>query len=106
MARYKVMDSSPGLLPLRAFLVRIERQYGKAQRVWWMDRGVPTEAVLEEMRGSELPVQYLVGVPGQARDSIVGRRARLRVRCLRTATWWYATVIAFGAEWSTSFCAG
>jgi transposase len=48
---------------LRAFLGRIERQYGKAQRVWCMDRGVPTEAVLEEMRASDPPVQYLVGTP-------------------------------------------
>ena len=28
-----------------------------------MDRGVPTEAVLEEMRASDPPVQYLVGTP-------------------------------------------
>jgi hypothetical protein len=28
-----------------------------------MDRGVPTEAVLEEMRRAEPPVQYLVGTP-------------------------------------------
>lgn len=48
---------------LRSFLARIERQYGKAQRVWCMDRGVPTEAVLKEMRNSEPPVQYLVGTP-------------------------------------------
>jgi len=48
---------------LRAFLARIERQYGRAQRVWCMDRGVPTEAVLEEMRHSDPPVQYLVGTP-------------------------------------------
>ena len=48
---------------LRSFLARIERQYGKARRVWCMDRGVPTEAVLEEMRASEPPVQYLVGTP-------------------------------------------
>jgi transposase len=26
---------------LRGFLERIERQYGKARRVWLMDRGVP-----------------------------------------------------------------
>src|SRR5205085_787964 len=31
---------------LRGFLERIERQYGKARRVWLMDRGVPTEEVL------------------------------------------------------------
>ncbi len=48
---------------LRAFLARIERQYGKARRVWCMDRGVPTETVLAEMRASEPPVQYLVGTP-------------------------------------------
>jgi len=28
---------------LRAFLQKIEHQYGKAQRIWCMDRGVPTE---------------------------------------------------------------
>jgi hypothetical protein len=48
---------------LRAFLAKIERQYGKARRVWCMDRGVPTEAVLEEMRSSDPPIQYLVGTP-------------------------------------------
>jgi len=48
---------------LRAFLARIERQYGKARRVWCMDRGIPTEAVLAEMRASTPPVQYLVGTP-------------------------------------------
>ncbi|WP_141678941.1 transposase, partial [Acinetobacter baumannii] len=44
---------------LRLFLGKIERQYGKARRVWVMDRGVPTEAVLAEMRNSDPPVQYL-----------------------------------------------
>ncbi len=48
---------------LRGFLDRIERQYGKARRVWLMDRGVPTEEVLAEMRQSDPPVQYLVGTP-------------------------------------------
>ena len=48
---------------LRAFLAKIERQYGKARRVWCMDRGVPTEAVLGEMRAADPPVQYLVGTP-------------------------------------------
>lgn len=48
---------------LRAFLTKIERQYGRARRIWLMDRGIPTEAVLEEMRRSEPPVQYLVGTP-------------------------------------------
>jgi transposase len=48
---------------LKDFLARIERQYGKARRTWVMDRGVPTEEVLEQMRASEPPVQYLVGTP-------------------------------------------
>jgi hypothetical protein len=48
---------------LRMFLSKIETQYGKARRVWVMDRGVPTEAVLAEMRACDPPVQYLVGTP-------------------------------------------
>jgi hypothetical protein len=48
---------------LRMFLARIEQQYGRARRVWVMDRGIPTEAVLAEMRGSDPPVRYLVGTP-------------------------------------------
>src|SRR5712664_690666 len=48
---------------LRDFLARIERQYGKARRIWLMDRGIPTEVVLAEMRGANPPVQYLVGTP-------------------------------------------
>ena len=48
---------------LRDFLSRIENQYGKARRVWVMDRGIPTEAVLHEMRDSDPPVYYLVGTP-------------------------------------------
>lgn len=48
---------------LRAFLDKIERQYGRARRIWVMDRGVPTEEVLAEMRACDPPVQYLVGTP-------------------------------------------
>jgi transposase len=48
---------------LRLFLRKIERQYGKARRIWLMDRGIPTEAVLEQMRGKDPPIQYLVGTP-------------------------------------------
>src|SRR6266567_1956095 len=42
-------------MTLRGFLERIERQYGKARRVWLMDRGVPTEEVLAEMRKADPP---------------------------------------------------
>jgi len=48
---------------LKGFLARIERQYGKARRIWLMDRGIPTEEVLGQMRASDPPVQYLVGTP-------------------------------------------
>jgi transposase len=48
---------------LREFLRNIERQYGKAERIWVMDRGIPTEEVLTEMRQSDPPVSYLVGTP-------------------------------------------
>ncbi len=48
---------------LRGFLKKIEGLYGKAGRVWVMDRGIPTEEVLAEMRASDPPVSYLVGTP-------------------------------------------
>ena len=48
---------------LRSFLAKIEAQYGKAQRIWVMDRGIPTEDVLAEMRQADPPVSYLVGTP-------------------------------------------
>ena len=42
---------------------KIETQYGKAERIWLMDRGIPTEKVLEQMRHSDPPVKYVVGTP-------------------------------------------
>jgi hypothetical protein len=48
---------------LRAMLRKIEAQYGKAQRIWVMDRGIPTEETLAEMRAADPPVLYLVGTP-------------------------------------------
>jgi len=48
---------------LRSFLHRIETQYGKADRIWVMDRGIPSEEVLAEMRQADPPVYYLVGTP-------------------------------------------
>ncbi len=44
-------------------LTKIERQYGKAERVWVMDRGIPTEETLALMRDADPPVHYLVGTP-------------------------------------------
>src|SRR4030043_2380150 len=48
---------------LAGFLRKIEQQYGKAERIWVMDRGIPTEEVLQNMRESDPPVFYLVGTP-------------------------------------------
>ena len=48
---------------LRAFLTKIETQYGKAKRLWLMDRGIPTEETLAEMRSGGSPASYLVGTP-------------------------------------------
>lgn len=48
---------------LRGALESIEKQYGKARRIWVMDRGIPTEETLTQMRQSDPPVQYLVGTP-------------------------------------------
>jgi transposase len=48
---------------LADFLQKIEKQYGQAERVWVMDRGIPTEKTLQQMRQAQPPVQYLVGTP-------------------------------------------
>jgi len=59
---YEVMDGNTSeQKTLRPFLERIETTYGKARRVWVMDRGIPTEATLAQMR--ERGVSYLVGTP-------------------------------------------
>src|SRR6476661_10394632 len=61
---YEVMaGNTADSTTLRGFLDRIERQYGKARRIWVMDRGIPTEAVLEIMRQADPPVSYVVGTP-------------------------------------------
>ncbi len=49
---------------LRSFLEKIESQYGKARRVWVMDRGVPTEEALAEMRA---------GVPTRLEKQLVDK---------------------------------
>jgi transposase len=61
---YEVMaGNTADKTTLKDFLARIEAQYGKADRIWVMDRGVPTEEVLEQMRQSQPPIGYLVGTP-------------------------------------------
>jgi transposase len=59
---YEVMDGNTSdKTTLKSFLDKIESQYGKARRVWLMDRGIPTEAILQEMRTSRQETYYLVG---------------------------------------------
>ena len=61
---YEVMEGNTSdRTTLRGFLAKIEAQYGRARRVWVMDRGIPTEEVLEEMRAPERRIFYLVGTP-------------------------------------------
>jgi len=61
---YEVMPGNTAdKTTLKGFLQKIEDHYGKAERIWVMDRGIPTEAVLEQMRRSDPPVFYLVGTP-------------------------------------------
>jgi len=61
---YEVMNGNTSdRTTLRDFLKKIEGAYGKAQRVWVMDRGIPSEAILQEMRQPERQTFYLVGTP-------------------------------------------
>jgi len=61
---YEVMPGNTSdKTTLKEFLAKIQTQYGKAQRIWIMDRGIPTEEVLAEMRAADPSVHYLVGTP-------------------------------------------
>ena len=61
---YEVMDGNTSdRTTLRQFLTHIENTYGRAKRVWVMDRGIPTEEVLAEMRSPQRQTFYLVGTP-------------------------------------------
>jgi transposase len=58
---------------LSDMLTRIEQHYGKANRIWVMDRGIPTEESLAQMR--TMGASYLVGTPK-------GRLSKLEQRLL------------------------
>lgn len=59
---YEVMaGNTADKTTLKEFLKKIEHQYGKAERIWVMDRGIPTEDVLKDMRQNN--ILYLVGTP-------------------------------------------
>jgi len=76
---------------LRDMLGLIVHRYGAAERIWVMDRGIPTEAVLEELRQSDSRVKYLVGTPKGRLTKLEGQlaertwqevRPQLRVKLL------------------------
>ena len=61
---YEVMEGNTSdRATLRGFLEKIENTYGRARRVWMMDRGIPKEEVLAEMRAPGREMFYLVGTP-------------------------------------------
>ncbi len=61
---YEVMKGNTSdRTTLPGFLQKIEDTYGQARRVWVMDRGVPSEAILKDMRDPERQTFYLVGTP-------------------------------------------
>ena len=61
---YEVMNGNTiDSTALSGFLDKIENTYGKAKRMWVMDRGIPTEAVLAAMRAPGREISYLVGTP-------------------------------------------
>jgi transposase len=61
---YEVMEGNTSdRTTLRGFLAKIEAAYGKAERMWVMDRGIPTEEILSEMRDPDRKIRYLVGTP-------------------------------------------
>ena len=61
---YEVMNGNTSdHTTLPGFLKKIESTYGQARRVWVMDRGIPSEAILKDMRTAEGQTFYLVGTP-------------------------------------------
>jgi transposase len=61
---YEIMDGNIlDKQTLPQIIQKVEDLYGKAQRVWLMDRGIPTEEQLEELKTNHPEVKYLVGTP-------------------------------------------
>lgn len=76
---------------LPAMLELVQKRHGQAERIWVMDRGIPTEAVLAQMRASTPPVHYLVGTPkgrltrmeaALSERPWIEVREQLRVKCV------------------------
>ena len=83
---YEVMPGNTGeKTTLADFLTRIEQQYGRSERVWIMDRGIPTEETLSAMRAADTPVHYLVGTPKGRLTKLERRFLNLPWRQVREA---------------------
>lgn len=81
---YEVMPGNTSdKTTLQRFLDKIQAQYGRAQRIWIMDRGIPTEATLQTMRQSDPPISYLVGTPRARWDQFQDQWASLPWEKLR-----------------------
>ena len=75
---YEVMPGNTSdKTTLADFLKKIEAQYGRSDRVWIMDRGIPTEETLEAMRTGPAPTEETVAA--------VARVARPVAETRRTA---------------------
>jgi len=48
---------------LVAMIALLKKRHGKIGRIWVMDRGIPTEDSLAQMRACDPPMHYLVGTP-------------------------------------------
>lgn len=48
---------------LTAMIALLKKRHGNLGRIWVMDRGIPTEDSLAQMRASDPPLHYLVGTP-------------------------------------------
>ena len=61
---YEVMrGNTSDKTTLAGMLKTITGRYGKERRTWIMDRGIPTEETLHQMRQADPSVRYLVGTP-------------------------------------------
>ena len=61
---YEVMrGNTSDKTTLAGMLKTITDRYGKERRTWIMDRGIPTEETLHQMRQADPSVRYLVGTP-------------------------------------------
>jgi transposase len=76
---------------LPAMIALLKKRHGQIGRIWVMDRGIPTEDALAQMRACDPPLHYLVGTPKARLHRLeaaladrpwVAVRGQLRVKCV------------------------